>query len=362
MNPEGPQSTVCLDELARTSGEWLKGDGPESDIVVSCRVRLARNIAGFPFITKMSADARHQVVQLVRGALKTSPQNQPMHFIDVETLSTLDCQLLTERQLISRELARGEGARGVVISGGERHSVMINEEDHLRIQVLHSGLTLEDCWKDCDSLDDQIEARTSYAFHDQLGYLTACPTNVGTGIRVSVMMHLPALRLTREIQKVNQAAQKINLAVRGLYGEGSQAMGDFYQISNQVTLGKSEPELIANVQEVVSHIIGWERRVRDLLLKDKKGELHDQVARAFGVLTSARAISSEETMHLLSSLRMGIRLGLIGNLDTATVNELFIHTQPAHLQKLQGEPLESTERNLARATYLRRRLDTSSLG
>lgn len=361
MSSDGSNSSLRLEDLAQTSGEWLRGDGPESDIVISSRVRLARNVAGFPFITRMSADARHQIVQLIRTNLKVSPQGQPMHFLDVETLSSLDCQLLTERQLISRELARGDGARGVVISPGECHSVMINEEDHLRVQVLHSGLALEECWQECDALDDQIESGTAYAFQEQLGYLTACPTNVGTGIRVSVMLHLPALRLTREIQKVNQAAQKINLAVRGLYGEGSQAMGDFYQISNQITLGKSEPDLIANVLEVVSHIIGWERRVRELLLKDNKGSLHDQVARAFGTLTSARSISSEETMHLLSSLRMGIRLGLINNLDAATVNELFIHTQPAHLQKLHGETLESAERNLARATYLRRRLNSSSL-
>ncbi len=361
MNSDGSNSALRLEDLARTSGEWLRGDGPESDIVISSRVRLARNVAGFPFISRMSSDARHQIVQMVRDVLKRSPQGQPMHFLDVESLSSLDCQLLMERQLISRELARGEGARGVIISPGERHSVMINEEDHLRIQVLHSGLALEECWQECDSLDDQIEAGVSWAFHEQFGYLTACPTNVGTGIRVSVMVHLPALRLTREIQKVNQAAQKINLAVRGLYGEGSQAMGDFYQISNQITLGKSETELISNVLEVVSHIIGWERRVRELLLKDNKGGLHDQVARAFGTLTSARSISSEETMNLLSSLRMGIRLGLINNLDAATVNELFIHTQPAHLQKLQGETLESAQRNLARATYLRRRLNSSSL-
>lgn len=361
MSSDESDSELRLEELARTSGEWLRGDGPESDIVISSRVRLARNVAGFPFISRMSADARHQVVQLIRGILKSAPHSQPLHFLDVERLSGLECQLLMERQLISRELARGEGARGVVISSGERHSVMINEEDHLRLQVLHSGLALEECWTECDALDDQIEAGTSYAFHERFGYLTACPTNVGTGIRVSVMLHLPALRLTREIQKVNQAAQKINLAVRGLYGEGSQAMGDFYQISNQITLGKSEPELIANVLEVVSHIIGWERKVRDLLLKDNKASLHDQVARAFGTLTSARSISSEETMHLLSSLRMGIRLGLISNLDTATVNELFIHTQPAHLQTLHGATLESAERNLARATYLRRRLDSSSL-
>ncbi len=362
LSSDRPDNSLCLADLARTSGEWLRGDGPESDIVISSRVRLARNIAGFPFITRASADVRFQIVQMVQASLRSEIQHRPVHHINVETLSTLDGQLLMERQLISRELAKGDGARAVAVSEGERHSVMINEEDHLRIQVLHSGFALDECWLECDALDDQIETTVPFAFHPQLGYLTACPTNVGTGIRVSVMVHLPALRITREIQKVHQAAQKINLAVRGLYGEGSQAMGDFYQISNQVTLGKSEPELIAGVQEVVSHIIGWERRVRDLLVRDNRSQLHDQVARAFGTLTSARSISSEETMHLLSSLRMGVHLGLVENTDVATINELFIHTQPAHLQKLHGEELETADRNLARANYLRKRLSSSSLG
>ncbi|MCA9059280.1 MAG: protein arginine kinase, partial [Planctomycetaceae bacterium] len=267
---------------------------------MSSRVRLARNLAGFAFVSRASADARFQIVQTVGSLLSADPEERASGFINVESLDALDCQFLMERQLISRELARGDGPRGVVVADGERHSVMINEEDHLRLQVLHSGLSLTDCWAECDRLDDRIEAGVSYAFHPELGYLTACPTNVGTGIRVSVMLHLPALRMTKEIQKVHQAAQKINLAIRGLYGEGSQAMGDFYQISNQVTLGKSETDLIASVEEVVQHIIGWERRVRDLLLQDNRSELHDRIARAYGILTSARSISSEETMHLLS--------------------------------------------------------------
>ena len=282
---ERTSKTLCLADLARSSGEWLRGDGPESDIVISSRVRLARNVAGFPFVTRASADARNQIVHAVLAAIHSGVRDRTIYDINVETLSALDGQLLTERQLISRELARGDGARAVAVSEGERYSVMINEEDHLRIQVLHSGYSLDECWKEATTLDDQIEAGVPFAFHPEFGYLTACPTNVGTGIRVSVMVHLPALRITREIQKVHQAAQKINLAVRGLYGEGSQAMGDFYQISNQVTLGKSEQQLIENVQEVVSHIVKWERRVRDLLIRDNKSQLHDQIARAFGTLT-----------------------------------------------------------------------------
>ncbi|MEM1062297.1 MAG: protein arginine kinase, partial [Planctomycetota bacterium] len=231
-----------------------------------------------------------------------------------------------------------------------------NEEDHLRIQVLHSGFDLEDTWRRVDALDDAIEEEVTYAFDDQFGYLTSCPTNCGTGIRVSVMLHLPALVLTKEIQKVFQALQKISLAVRGLYGEGSQAMGDFYQISNQTTLGKSEDEIIANLREVVPNIIGYERRYRDALVKRDRQQLHDQVARAHGILRNAQTISSEETMHLLSSLRMGINTGLIDDVEMQTVNELFIQTQPAHLQKLREEELPSSERNVARAAYLRSRL------
>jgi protein arginine kinase len=358
LSASADHNQAWFETLTTSSGEWLRADGPESDIVISSRVRLARNVAGFPFITRASADIRHELVHRISEALRGPFHERQLHHINVETLSSLDSQFLMERQLISRELARSDGPRAVVVSSGERHSIMINEEDHLRIQVLHSGLALDECWRDCDQLDDHIESSVPFSFHPQLGYLTACPTNVGTGIRLSVMLHLPALRITREIQKVHQAAQKINLAVRGLYGEGSQALGDFYQISNQVTLGKSETELITEVHDVVLKIINWERRVRDLMLRENRAQLHDQVSRAFGTLTSARSISSEETMHLLSLIRMGVRLQLIPSIAPATINELFIHTQPAHLQKIHGEELETDRRNTARSGYLRKRLET----
>ena len=359
MSAGADQNQIWIDQLAATSGEWLRADGPESDIVISSRVRLARNVAGFPFITRASADIRHELVHRVTDALRGPVLGQQLHHVNVETLSALDSQFLMERQLISRELVRSEGPRAVAVSDCERHSIMINEEDHLRIQVLHSGLALDECWQACNQLDDHIESAIPFSFHPQLGYLTACPTNAGTGIRLSVMLHLPALRITREIQKVHQSAQKINLAVRGLYGEGSQALGDFYQISNQVTLGKSETDLIAEVQDVVLRIINWERRVRELMLRDNRAQLHDQVARAFGTLTSARSISSEETMHWLSLVRMGARLELIPEIPPSTINELFIHTQPAHLQKLHGESLETDRRNTARSDYLRKRLQSA---
>ncbi len=237
---------------------------------------------------------------------------------------------------------------------------MINEEDHLRIQVLRSGFALENCWNEIDRIDDLLEEQVTYAFSQQMGYLTACPTNVGTGIRVSVMLHLPALVMTKEIQKVFQALHKISLAVRGLYGEGSQAMGDFYQISNQVTLGKSEEAIIEELKDVVPNIIAYERRVRNALVHENRQNLHDQIARAYAILKGAQTISSEETMHLLSSVRMGINLGLIDDLKIPTINELFIHTQPAHLQKIRKESLASAERNVARASYLRMRLNADN--
>jgi protein arginine kinase len=348
---------VDLDRLTTTSGEWLRGDGPDSDIVISSRIRLARNLAQFPFVSQANDATRQEIETLLKDRLKSLSVDDKLVYLPVNGLESLDRQFLVERQLISREHAESHGSRGVGISDEENVSLMINEEDHLRIQVLSSGFALDDCWARIDRIDDVIESQVTYAFSEQLGYLTACPTNVGTGIRVSVMLHLPALVLTKEIQKVFQALQKINLAVRGLYGEGSQAMGDCYQISNQQTLGSSEEELITKLKEVVPNIISYERRVRNVMIKENRNNLHDQISRAYGILKSCQTISSEETMHLLSSVRMGVNLGLIDDLEMSTVNELFIHIQPAHLQKIRHEELASSERNSARASYLRQRLN-----
>lgn len=345
-----------LDSLVRTSGEWLRGTGPESDIVVSSRIRLARNLAQFPFPQRADDATRGEIARLMRDRVANLDDALQLHWFDVSSMNELDRQFLVERQLISRELAEGRGQRGVFVNREQHVGLMVNEEDHLRMQVLHSGFSIDQTWNEINELDDAIEAQVAFAFNEHFGYLTACPTNVGTGIRVSVMLHLPALVLTKEIQKVFQALQKISLAVRGLYGEGSQAMGDFYQISNQVTLGKSEDQILANIKDVVPNIIAYERRVRNALVKEKRRSLHDQVSRAYGILKNAQTISSEETMHLLSSLRLGINLGLIDEIEMRTINELFIQTQPAHLQKIRSENLQTAERNVTRATYLRHRL------
>ena len=349
-----------LDNLKGTSGEWLRGTGPESDIVISCRIRLARNVAEFPFPSHVQESTQREIENLLKEHITHLDRRSPLSYVNIQDASALDRKFLVERQLISREHAEGTGARGACVAPQETVSLMINEEDHLRMQVLRSGYDLDSAWEEINQIDDQLESRVSFAFSDEFGYLTACPTNVGTGMRVSVMLHLPALVLTKEIQKVFQAMHKMSLAVRGLYGEGSQALGDFYQISNQVTLGRSEEQIIQNVKRVVPDILAYERRARQALVKADRQRLHDQVSRALGVLSSARQISSEETMEKLSSVRMGINLGLVDDIEVTTVNELFMHIQPAHLQKIRGEVLESSERNVVRAAYLRERLGDAS--
>jgi len=348
---------VKLDDLTNKSGEWLRGSGPEADIVISSRIRLARNLADYPFISRATRQDRTEIEHVLRERILSIEASGDLLYLNVEELEGVDRQLLVERQLISREHAESQGARAVAIDGCEKFSLMINEEDHLRMQVMQSGLNLQSVWEQVNRLDDLIEDKVTFAFHERLGYLTACPTNVGTGMRVSVMLHLPALVITRQIDKVFRSLQKISLAVRGLYGEGSQAMGDFYQISNQITLGKTEADLIQQVAEIVPVIIDYERQARDFLIKESHENLHDRVSRAYGILRTAQTISSEETMHLLSSVRMGVNLGLIPDLEIPAINELFIHTQPAHLQKLSGMELSTSDRNIERARYLRRHLN-----
>src|SRR5579862_8628345 len=346
-----------LSDLTKHAGEWLRGSGPMSDIVISSRIRLARNIAGYQFLSKAARPDRLALEHRLRDVILDSALSPQTFYVDLEAAPEVDRQLLVERHLISKQHAASEGARGVAIGENETISIMVNEEDHLRIQVLRSGLQLEEAWDQVNQIDDKLEAKVDFAFHPRFGYLTACPTNVGTGIRVSVMLHLPALKLTGEIEKVFRAAKDLRLAVRGLYGEGTEATGDFYQISNQTTLGKSEEEIISDFKHVViPKIIDYEVHARRTLLNDRTLALDDKVARALGILRSARLVSSEETLLLLSHLRMGIHLGRVKDIDLRTINELFLLTQPAHLQKIQGKKLDGDLRRAARADYIRQRL------
>jgi protein arginine kinase len=346
-----------LSDLTSRAGEWLRGSGPMSEIVISSRIRLARNVAGFNFISRCSRHDRASLEKQVRDVILSAKLAPKTLYVDLEHAPEIDRQLLVERHLISKPHATAEGARGVAVTEDETVSIMVNEEDHLRLQVLRSGLNLEDAWDEINRVDDKLEESLDWAFSQRFGYLTACPTNVGTGIRVSVMLHLPALKLTGEIEKVFRAAKDLRLAVRGLYGEGTEATGDFYQISNQTTLGKDEEEIISDFKHlVIPKIIDYEHHARRTLLNDRTVQLDDKVHRALGSLRSARLMSSEEVLSLLSHLRMGINLGRIKQLDIRTVNELMLMTQPAHLQKLIGRKIEGDARRAARADYIRSKL------
>jgi protein arginine kinase len=338
------------------TGEWLRGEGPESDIVISSRLRLARNVAGFKFLCRASVDERSRINALLCENIRKADVADDMIYYDLESANAIERSYLVERHLISRELADSRGPRSVAVGRDESLSIMVNEEDHLRIQVLQSGFRLREALQCMNEVDDKLSVLVDYAFSPQYGYLTACPTNVGTGIRVSVMLHLPALEWTKQLRKVFKAVNKMNLAVRGLYGEGTQASGDFYQVSNQVTLGKTEEEIVGTVESVVKQIIRYERKVRQALVTDSRTGLEDRVWRAYGMLKSARVISSDETMDLLSTVRMGVNMGLIGEVSIETVNELFIQTQPAHLQKREGREIDTTMRDATRAQFIRSRL------
>jgi protein arginine kinase len=347
-----------LSDLTQHAGEWLRGSGPMSEIVISSRIRLARNIAGFNFLSRCTRHQRQALEAKVRQVILESGVAPQIFYVDLEQAPEVDRQLLVERHLISKPHAAAEGARGVAIGENETVSIMVNEEDHLRLQVLRSGLQLHEAWDQITRVDDALESKLDFAFHPRFGYLTACPTNVGTGIRVSVMLHLPALKLTGEIEKVFRAAKDLKLAVRGLFGEGTEATGDFYQISNQTTLGRAEEEIIEDFGKlVIPKIIDYEHHARKTLLSEKAIALEDKVNRALGLLRSARLMATDETLLLLSHLRMGVHLGRVKDVDLRTINELFLLTQPAHLQKMQGKKLEGDIRRAARADFIRARLN-----
>ncbi|MFW6162861.1 MAG: protein arginine kinase [Planctomycetota bacterium] len=343
-------------DLAERAGEWLRGNGPQSDIVMSTRVRLARNVAGYPFTTRLDPGRQAELTETLRHHIVDGSIVPETHYFNLNVVQELERRLLVERHLISKEHEEGSGDRGVVVERRESIAIMINEEDHLRIQVLRSGFDLDDAWTTAHDIDAAIASHVAYAYSERLGYLTACPTNVGTGMRVSVMLHLPALEMTKQLEKVFHAVAKINLAVRGLYGEGTQAAGNFYQISNQVTLGKTEESTLREIRGTIPQITQYEQRARQILLEQNRQQVEDRVWRAYAMLRAARTISSGETMALLSHLRLGINLGIIENVDIEAINQLFVRTLPAHLQILEGRELDSQDRDVARAAFIRRNL------
>ena len=350
---------MTLQRITDHAGEWLRGSGPNGDVVISSRVRLARNIAGFPFVGRASTAQRNEILDRCKDEVLSGSLGDDLLWITLQDCPDLDRELLVERHLISRQHAQEDPTcpRAVAVGRDETFSIMINEEDHLRIQVLRSGMQLGEGLDHVDHIDDTLENRLDFAFSRRLGYLTACPTNVGTGIRVSVMLHLPALMMSRQIEKVRRAAREMHLAVRGLFGEGSEALGDLYQVSNQTTLGKGEQEILSDFEHtVVPQIIAYEQQARQALLRQRSAQLDDKIWRAWGILTHAHVLSSEETLGLLSHLRLGVNLGRIDTVGLRTINELFLLSQPAHLQKLSGTAMEPLARREARSQLMRRKL------
>ncbi|HSJ10847.1 MAG TPA: protein arginine kinase [Longimicrobiales bacterium] len=341
---------------------WLEGSGAHSDIVLSTRVRLARNLQGHSFTTRIRAAERDEILARVRTAVRATALAEGTGY-ELAGMPALGRRVLHERHLVSRELAglTGEGpaqGAGLFIGPEDSLGVMVNEEDHLRLQAILSGLRLREAFNQVDRLDEELGARLPFAYHPEYGYLTSCPTNVGTGLRASILIHLPGLVLTKEIGKVLQGIGQVGLTFRGLYGEGSEVVGNFFQISNQTTLGKSEEDLVEHLQKIVGRVISYEMGAREILMRDAPTVIEDKIWRAYGLLRYARSLSFEEVMNLLSGVRLGMSMNLLSGLRVYTLNKIMIFAQDAHLEQAAGQPLGSAESDLHRAAYVRRVLAT----
>lgn len=344
--------------LINHPADWMQGSGPHSDVVMTSRVRLARNLRGFPFPGYSQEFQRQELLKLARPVVESLPQMKEHYSEDYAAISKIKKQVLVERHLISREHAARASGCAVVVDGSQNISIMINEEDHFRIQGIRPGLNLRSAWELVDQVDSEMETHLPYAFDKELGYLTACPTNVGTGMRASVMLHLPALALTEQINPVIKAVGKIGLAVRGLYGEGTEALGNLFQISNQHTLGEKEAEIIASIERVIERVVTSEMNARQKLMEENSIMLRDQVGRAFAILAHAHILTSKEALNLLSMLRLGADLDLVQACDRSLLDLLLLEIQPAHLQLRAGTELTPAERDIRRAEITRSKLQT----
>jgi protein arginine kinase len=338
---------------------WLEASGDHADIVLSTRVRLARNLQGYAFGPRARINDREAVLGQLEAVLPQSPSLAHSVLLPMADAEPRFGKILLERRLVSRELLGESGsgpARGtaVVLAAGDPISVMVNEEDHLRIQSLLSGLRLQEGWRMVDRLDEELGQDLPFAFHHEFGFLTSCPTNAGTGLRASVFMHLPGLVLTKEIGKVLQGLGQVGLTFRGLYGEGSEVVGNFFQVSNQTTLGKTEEDLVDHLDKVVRQVIQYESQARQVLLRDARAVTEDKIWRAYGLLRYARSLSFEELMNLLSGVRLGVSLKLLPGLRVYTLNKIMIFTQPAHLEQAAGRDLPQAESDAHRAAFVRR--------
>ncbi|MEI8138736.1 MAG: protein arginine kinase [bacterium] len=343
---------MLLDDLIHRPVAWLASEGP-AGIVVSSRIRLARNIEGLAFPGWAGDEECVRILEQVWGMLQGIECLSPCLPVNLVSLNAVDRDFLRERHLISNDLAQKTQGSGVVIRSDERLSVMVNEEDHLRLQALRPGLQLKELWAEINDLDSQIAQHIHYAFSSSLGYLTACPTNVGTGLRVSAMLHVPGLRLINEIDPIVKGLTKIGLAVRGLQGEGTEASGNMFQISNQMTLGESEPVIIDRLERIVAEVAQHEANARIRLQEQRGAYIEDFVGRAYGVLCHARVLSSREALDMLSALRFGCEFDMIKGLQVAEVNRLVLYSMPGHLQKSEGRIIPPDERDYVRARLVR---------
>ncbi|MDZ5474294.1 protein arginine kinase [Bacillus sp. 31A1R] len=337
---------------------WMSSEGPDSDIVLSSRIRLARNISKYQFPTLFTNEEAQEVIHTIEKCVSNHKilDLGELELLLMENLQPLQKRVLVEKHLISPHLAESSPFGACLLSENEEVSIMINEEDHIRIQCLFPGFQLTESLHMANQIDDWLEEHVDYAFNEKVGYLTSCPTNVGTGLRASVMMHLPGLVLTQQMSRIIPAINQLGLVVRGIYGEGSEALGNIFQISNQITLGKSEEDIVEDLKSVVSQLISQERSAREALLKTSNIQLEDRVFRSFGILSNSRIIESKEAARCLSDVRLGIDLGFIKNISKNILNELMILTQPGFLQQYAGGPLRPNERDIRRASLIRERL------
>ncbi|TQS76101.1 protein arginine kinase [Ornithinibacillus gellani] len=337
---------------------WMRENGPDSDIVLSSRIRLARNFADAVFPTVATEEELEEIKAFFKSSYdqQSFDDYQDLEFISIQDLSTIERRVLVEKHLISPLLAKNTQAGATLISSNEQVSVMVNEEDHIRIQLYYPGLQLAKALKKAFAFDDWLETKVNYAFDETKGYLTSCPTNVGTGMRASVMMHLPALALTKQLNRMIPAINQLGLVVRGIYGEGSEALGNLFQISNQITLGKSEEDIISDLQGVVQQLIEHERHARERLMQQSPTKLADRIYRSLGVLEYSRIMESKEAANCLSDVRLGIDLDMIKNISCTILHELMVLTQPGFLQHYAQKALTANERDVLRATLIRERL------
>ncbi len=345
---------MTIDEMAGTPSPWLDGRGQYARSVLSSRVRLARNIAAVPFAHRAGSEDLKRALTAVREAVGETNTLKTGTFMLMSDLDDLDRRFLVERHLISQEHAADSPSKALVVGDNESISVMINEEDHLRLQSIQPGFQIMDAWRLIDKLDDELDRRLEYAFSYEWGYLTACPTNTGTGLRASMLVHLPALFLTRQINKVVHSISQMGLSVRGFYGEGSEVMGNLFQISNRTALGTSEIDIIQSLEKVVVQVLDYEARAREILLRDALSQIEDKVWRAYGILRYCRRMTSQDVMSFASAVRLGVCLGIIDKISVAGLNTMIFMSQPAHLQKRHGREMDAAERDVVRADMIRK--------